>query len=127
MGKSYTYHNPEKVCPHCNGTGKIRVTNSVKVNYREYSDSYVEECGECNGTGMESYHWLTKDEYNRLVELDRRYDDLKSGRYVPSPKKKRGWIFYLLVGLAAGVLISKGNILLWALFFAFLGLASSKK
>lgn len=126
MAGSYTYHNPEKRCSQCMGTGKIRVTNSVKISYREYSDSYVQECNECDGTGLETIRWLSKSEYKRLVELDQRYSDLKSGRYVPQEKKKKSRLLYSLVGFGIGLCISGGN-MAFGLFFAFLGLALSCK
>lgn len=89
MAGSYTYHNPYKICTYCNGTGKVQVTNTVKMDYRTYSDSYVQDCGECDGTGQATIHWLSKSEYKRLVELDNRYDDLKNGRYVLLKRRRK--------------------------------------
>lgn len=102
------------------------MTDTVRIDYRSYSDSYVQECGECDGTGLETYHWLSKSDYKRLVELDKRYDDLASGRYVPKEKKKKNATAYVLGGFAIGFFISGGNIG-FALFFAFLGLALAAK
>lgn len=126
MGRSYTYHDPYKTCPQCGGTGRMQVTNNVRIDYRSYSDSYVEDCGKCDGTGRYTLHWLSKDDYKRMVELDKRYENAATGRYVPTPKKKKSHLLYTIVGFGLGVLISGGNT--WfGLFFAFLGLSLSYK
>lgn len=123
---SYTYHDPKKICPTCNGSGKLRVTENVKVDYRTYSSSHIDNCHDCDGTGQYTLKWLSRHDYDRMIELDKKLESMDNGTYVPPKGKKKSKTAYTIVGFIIGFFISGGNIF-FGLFFAFLGLALSCK
>ncbi len=103
----------------------MRVNTEVRSGYRSSYSSNVEECGECDGTGLRTMHWLSREDYNRMLELDKRLENAENGIFEPKKKKKAAWV-YVLIGFILGAALTNGNTA-GAFVGAFLGLAMACK